>query len=143
MRNRRRLAWLVLAGLAAACSSGGDDDTGAAPRRADDRRFCRLVEETPAAADPFEAGITPDEVERRLGALRRRFDDLAAVAPDALAGDLQELGTALTELDEVLAAEGYDLVALAGTDPDLSRFDDPRFEEIGARVADHRAAVCD
>ena len=39
-------------------------------------------------------------------------------------------------------AEDYDLLALAESSPDLSRFDDPRFEQIGARLAEHRADVC-
>jgi hypothetical protein len=125
-----------------ACTTGGDETT-AEQAGGDGAAFCRLLDDAAPTADPFESGIGPDEVERRLDALRARFDALAAVAPDSLAGDLDELGDALTELDEVLAAAGYDLVALAETNPDLSQFDDPRFEEIGTRLADHRADVCD
>lgn len=135
----RAVAALVLVAALAACSG---DDEGAAPGP-EEERFCELLADAPPAADPFESGIGPDEVERRLTDLRRQFDSLAAVAPDGLAGDLDELASALAELDEVLAAEDYDLAALAAANPDLSRFDDPRFAEIGARLAEHREDTCD
>ena len=137
--SARAVAVLVLVAALAACSGGDEGEA----LDADDRRFCDLLADAPPAADPFESGIGPDEVERRLTDLRRQFDSLAEVAPDDLAVDLGELGSALDELDEVLAAEDYDLEALAGTDPDLSRFDDPRFVEIGARLADHREDTCE
>lgn len=109
-----------------------------------DSEFCSLVnsaDERPVR-DPFEAGLDPPEVRVRFRALQLRFEELAAVAPPELGDDLDALVDSLDELDVVLADAGYDFGRLAGTDADVSAFDDPRFVDTATRLASYRAQVC-
>lgn len=162
----RRLVAAVVGGvllLAAACS--GDDTDGAAgddatdaveevsadtdePRRFEgdpDSPFCqasRASAERPLL-DPFEAGLDADEVELRFRALDQRFGELADVAPDVLADDLELLDETFGELGEVLAAVDYDFERLAAEgEVDLAVFDDPTFDVVAQRLATYQTQVC-
>lgn len=107
-------------------------------------RFCAAIA-APASGtvpDPFQPGIEPAEVERRMRGLRRRFDELVALAPVELADELGALARALGRLDETLASHGYDLAAAGAAGEDLSAFDAPEFEETADRLEAYREQVC-
>ena len=157
----RLAAVLLAASVALACSDGDDatPTTTASPTTADSTTtiaiptftgdpaspFCiavRSAAERPVL-DPFEAGLDPDEVELRLRALVVRFGQFADQAPDELADDLDDLSSALVELESTLADFGHDLGAAAEAGVDLSVVDDPRFVDAGTRLAAYAAQVCE
>lgn len=158
----RAAAVLLAASVALACS--GDDGAAAPTTTAvapttevtattapptftgdPDSPFCTTVR---AAADrpildPFEAGLDADEVELRLRALTLRFGQFAEQAPDELRADLDDLSSALTELESTLAEFGHDLGAAAEAGVDLSVVDDPRFAEVAIRLTAYSTQVCE
>ncbi len=107
--------------------------------------FCRRSREAAAdpVADPFAAGLRPEEVELRFGALTRRFDRLAEAAPDALEDDLALLVEVFDEFRAALEAADFDFAALAEAGVDPAAFDDPRLAPVADRLAAYQSQVCE
>lgn len=110
-RNRCRGA-VAVALVAAACSSGGSDGAS----------HCDHAERAVAAGafddDLLEPTGGPQALQEQMAAVRSALEAAADSAPTDRGADWRLLNDAMTDADEVLAAFGYDLIAVAATGSD-------------------------
>ncbi len=112
-----------------AAEAGSDEEAGTGPTfdGDPDSPFCQASRDGAdrPVLDPFAPGLDPEEVELRFAALAQRFRGFAAVAPDALADDLDLLVASFDELEGLLEQADYDFTQLVEAELDVSVFDDP------------------
>jgi hypothetical protein len=128
-------AGLLLGLLAAGCSSGA----------ADASRYCDVVKQLQAAADPLaDQAIfgNPEQLETALGERVRTFSELAAAAPAEIRTDADTLRDGFIKVNNALSQAHFDSAA-ANSDPVVqSVLADTGFQDAQGRVETYDTNHC-
>lgn len=141
------VAILLLAGC------GGADESGGTAMTAGDDSFCAVAEDYLAlqresdALNRSAAGGAPGALRGFWNSARTQAAELRAVAPAAIADDVETIARIVTEYDAALAGIDYDIERLI-TDEDPALID--RFREIdlqasadaGLRLEEYYTGAC-
>lgn len=130
--------------LAAACGGGDDDDSsggfssggGGTLSASEWCDFNEEVEDLALFGDSFD----PSNMESALAGFAEIIDDVGDRAPDEIREDVQTMGEAMADLDDILSEVDYDFLALS--EADLAGLDDPAITEASDNINAFAEANC-